>query len=129
MSRLLLAHCLTAVGLSFAPAPSARNDSDKKLIDGVKAAATKGAAPTDVDAVVGTKSTLNTARARDRATFSRVDLVEDPDNKPALSARDSLRWVAGWVRPVESKNPKVVGICWPKEGNLRVFYGEVLPPG
>jgi hypothetical protein len=129
MRRFLLALCLSGGGLSFAPAPSARNDADKdtKLVEAVKAAAAKGVAPTDVGAIVGTKSTLNTARDKDRATFSRVDLVEDPDNKPPLPDRETLRWVAYWVRPVEARNPKIVGIYWPKEGKPRMFYGEVLP--
>jgi hypothetical protein len=130
VSRLLLAICLLGGGLSFAPAPSTQknSDKDKKLIDAVKAAVAKGVAPADVDAVVGTKATLNTVRERDRGAFSRVDLVADDDNKPALPDRNSLRWVAYWVRSVKSKNPKVVGIYWPKEGKPRTFYGEVLPP-
>ena len=102
---------------------------DAKLVAAVKAAADKGLAPDKVEAVVGTRATLNTIREEDRGPFSRADIARDPDGGPGLPTRKTTRWAAYWVRPVEARNPKIVGIVWPKEGKPRVFFGEVLPPG
>jgi hypothetical protein len=33
-----------------------------------------------------------------------------------------------WTRPVESKNPRVVGICWSKDGRARAFFCIIYPP-
>ena len=125
---------LLAADLLFAAAASGlagvdAEGADAKLLAAVKAAADKGIGPDKIEAAVGTKATLNTRRAADRDAFSGADIAEDPGRKPALPARDSLRWVVYWVRPVDSRNPKVVGVCWPKEGKPQLFYGEVLPPG
>jgi ankyrin repeat protein len=109
-------------------APGGTRPEDEKLIAAVKGAAEKAIAADKVEAAVGSKATLNTFRAGDRDTFSIADIAVDPDRKPAMPDRDSLRWVAYWVRPVDSHNPKIVGVCWPKDGKPKVFFGEVLPP-
>jgi hypothetical protein len=116
-----------AVFVSVAEGADAKA-SDRKLIAAVKAAAVNGLQPAKVETAVGVKATLNTLRKPDRDSFSRADIVPDPDNKPRLPARDSLRWVVYWVRPIEGRNPKLVGIFWPKEGKPQVFFGEILPP-
>lgn len=105
--------------------PKAR---DAKLLEAIRAAARKGIGPEKIEAAVGSEATINTVRERDRDTFSIADIAADPGRKPALPDRASLKWVAYWVRPVESRNPKIAGIFWPKKGKPQVFYGEVLPP-
>ena len=125
----LLAAALLLASALPASAGMDAESADSKLLAAVKAAAEKGIEPGKIEAAVGTKATLNTLREVDRDAFSRADIAEDPGRKPALPARDSLRCVVYWVRPIDSKNPKIVGVCWPKEGRPRLFYGEVLPPG
>jgi hypothetical protein len=125
---LIAASCLFASVASGQDAGDAKA-KDEKLVSAIKAAIEKGLAPDKVEDSVGSKATLNTFRKEDRGPFSRADIVPDPDRKPALPDRDSLQWVAYWIRPVEGRNPKLVGIFWPKkEGKPQIFFGEILPP-
>ena len=102
---------------------------DEKLVAAIKSAIEKDLSPDKVEDAVGAKATLNTIRKEDRGSFSRADIIPDPDRKPALPDRDSLQWVAYWVRPVEGRNPKLVGIFWPKkDAKPQIFFGEILPP-
>jgi len=133
MGRCLLLEGLLTPVLLFAsatstPAAGHADGTDANLLAAVKAAAEKGIGPDKVEAAVGTKATLNTLRKVDRDAFSLADIAADPDRKPALPPRDSLRWVVYWVRPIDSRTPKIVGIVWPREGKPQPFYGEVLPP-
>jgi hypothetical protein len=133
MNRQCYISCLIAAGFLFKFADSAQaagnaKAKDEKLVAAVKAAAGKGIGPKNVEVAVGTKATLNTFHKEDRGPFSRADIVPDPDQKPVLPERASLRWVAYWVRPLEARNPKIVGIFWPKKGKPQMFFGEVLPP-
>jgi hypothetical protein len=100
---------------------------DEKLIASLKAALKQEIEADKVEAAVG-RAALNTVRRQDRDTFSRADIAPDPDSGPALPDRETIRYVAYWVRPVESRNPKIVGIVWPNKGKPHVFFGEVLPP-
>src|SRR5262249_26921793 len=109
--------------------PAAAKAKDARLVAAISAAAGKRITPDKVEAAVGTRATLNTFRKEDRLVLSHVDIVPDPDRQPPLPASDTIRWVAYWIRPIGSRNPKVVGICWPKDGRPQVFFGEVLPPG
>jgi hypothetical protein len=113
--------------LAGAPAPDMA-EKDRKLVAAVRVAAARDLAPNEAERAVGMKAVLNTSRERDRWVFTRADIVADPDHEEALPARDSIRWAAYWVRNVESRNPKLVGIYWPKEGRPKVFFGELLPP-
>lgn len=124
----LVAATFLSAGLASSQESGDKKAADKKLVAAVKAAADKVIDADKVEAVVGVKATLNTFRKEDRGRFSRVDIVADPDSKPALPDRDGLRWAAYWIRPVEGRNPKLVGIYWPKEGKPQVFFGEILPP-
>jgi hypothetical protein len=126
--------CITSVACILAASDSAQEKGagrtkDALLVAAVRAAAAKGLRPDKVEAVVGQRATLNTFRKQDVDSFQSADIAPDPNRKPALPERKTLRWAAYWVRPVESRNPKVVGIAWPKKGAPRLFFGEVLPPG
>jgi len=126
--------CLTALALLRAPADGDQEKGvaltpDARLIAAVQTAAAKGLAPGKVEATVGKRAALNTFRKDDSWTFTRADIAPDPNQKPPMPDRKTLRWVAYWVRPVESHNPRIIGIAWPKKGRPKVFFGEVLPPG
>ena len=103
--------------------------ADAKLIAAVRAAVEKGIEPDKAEEVAGKRATLNTLRKEDRMLFEIVSIAEDQDRKPTFPKGDTPRCVAYWVRPVEGRNPKVVGVYWPKEGKARIFFGEVLPSG
>ena len=119
---VVLAASVGAAPLS--PTPT----EDAKLVAAVRAAVKKGLAPGKVEATVGRRATLNTFRKEDEGPFQRADIAADADLEPALPERKSLRWVAYWVRPVKSRNPKIVGLAWSKKGQAQLFFGEVLPP-
>jgi hypothetical protein len=126
MTRWILCGLLLAV-----PAPAQEKDEsrvkDEKLIASLKAAIKQEIEADKVEAAVG-RATLNTVRRRDRDTFSRADIAPDADSGPALPDRETIRYVAYWIRPLESHNPKIVGIVWPNKGKPHIFFGEVLPP-
>jgi hypothetical protein len=102
---------------------------DEKLVRAIKKAIENEVEPGKVDANVGSKATLNTLRKEDAGLFEIVDIAADPGSGPALPDRKTIKYVAYWVRPVDGKNPKIVGIVWPKQGKSQIFYGQVLPPG
>jgi hypothetical protein len=102
---------------------------DARLLAAVEAAGKNGLAPGKVEAAVGRRATLNTFREEDDGPFHRADIAPDRKRNPSLPGRKGIRWAAYWVRPVEARNPRIVGIVWPKKGKPRIFYGEVLPPG
>ena len=118
---------LAASGDGRGPADITK-DADARLVARVKAAAAKGIMPDKIEAAVRTRATLNTFREEDRGPFRRADIAPDPDGGPGLPDAKTIRWAAYWVRPVEARNPRIVGIVWPKEGRPRVFFGKALPP-
>jgi cobalt/nickel transport protein len=102
---------------------------DDKLVAAIKAAIANEVEPGKIEAAVGTKATLNTIRKDDATAFALADIAADAASGPALPDRKTIRYVAYWVRPVEGRNPRIVGIVWPNTGKLQLFYGELLPPG
>jgi hypothetical protein len=118
--------CLIAVCGSAQEAKDSKA-KDTELLDAIKAAADKETQPEKVEAVVGRKATVNTIRKADRDVLSIANIAEDPERKPVLPRGEAPKWVAYWVRRIDTRNPKIVGIFWPEKGKPQVFYGEVLP--
>jgi hypothetical protein len=114
--------------LPAAGAPDTAQERDQKLVKAIQAAIEKELEPGKVESSVGTKATLNTIRKGDADTLSGADIVADRDAGPAMGDRDAISHVAYWIRPVDSRNPRLVGIVWPKNGKPRIFFGELLPP-
>jgi hypothetical protein len=102
---------------------------DEKLVSAIQSALKHGIGPAKVEAAVGKRATLNTVRKGDRDPFEHADIAPDRDSGPALPDRKTIRHAAYWVRPIEGRNPKLVGIVWPKTGKPQIFFGELLPPG
>jgi hypothetical protein len=125
VSILVAAVCV----IRAAGGPGSAEEQDQKLVKAIKAAVKQEVEPGKVEASVGAKATLNTIRKGDVDTLAGTDIAADRDSRPALGERDAINHVAYWVRPVESRNPRLVGIVWPKKGKPRIFYGELLPPG
>jgi hypothetical protein len=127
---VMLAVCSAAAGLASAEEPIDAKARDEKLIAAVQAAAGKGLSPDEAEKAVGVRATLSTVRSADKALFDQmVSFRPDSDRKTDLPGSE-YKWVAYWVREVNGKDgyPKVVGVCWPKEGKPRVFFCEILPP-
>jgi hypothetical protein len=124
----LVATALLIAGCAPAHKVEGENPEDRELLAKINKAADEGIDPDKVDAAVGLIAVVNTVRNADRQALSFVNIAEDPDRKPAFPYGTSVRWVAYWMRPVESHNPKIVGILWPEEGKAQMFYGLVLPP-
>ncbi len=125
VSLLVTAICVIRV----AGDPGSAEERDQKLIKAIKAAVEQEVEPGKVEASVGVKATINTSRKADADTFGRTDIAADRDSGPAMGNRDDISHVAYWVRPIDSRNPKLVGIVWPKKGKPRIFFAELLPPG
>jgi hypothetical protein len=131
MTRLILCGCIFGLLLAVAGQAQEKDDAkrkDEKLIASIKAALKQEIEADKVEAAVG-RAALNTVREQDRDTFSLADIATDSDSGPALPDRETIRYVVYWVRPGESRNPKIVGIVWPNKGKPQVFFGEVLPRG
>jgi hypothetical protein len=113
--------------LLWAPAPKERKPielTDAELIKRVREAVAKKATPALVEKMVGTEATIISTRAPDRYSLSRADIFPDGE----------LEWVKNvkkypvmiyWVRPVKSRECKIVGIVWDEKGNPRLFFGIV----
>jgi hypothetical protein len=120
---------------------------DARLLVGVKAAASRGIPPDQVEAVVGRQAVVNTFktehgdRALERLSFAmwgpRPDVPDRLFPSPAAAARYAKEWthrlytaqeVVCWVRPVEGRPRKLVGIAWHDDGEAEVFFGVVSPP-
>jgi hypothetical protein len=102
-------------------------EDDEKLVQMVKEGAKKKVAIMDIEVFVRRNATINTARSRDKNLFRKVDIEIDRPNSEISSFSDA-QYVVYWVRPVESKVPKVVGLVWTAQNDIKLFFGVVQPP-
>lgn len=110
------------------PARQPVSMTDQQLIQAVRNAAAGGATTTDVEARVGASPVINTIRPGDRQKLraGTVELDSDQQSEVAtLEAQD----LAYWDRPGTFENPHVVGIAWLANGDAKVFFAVVYPPG
>jgi hypothetical protein len=142
MNRLLVQACLAVTVLAGPgalawgpPEPDgAAVCADADLIAAVKAAARRGVGPEMVELVVGRRAVINTTRD-DRAIVESANLEADGEGPTTgegkarpLPELAKVRHVVYWGRPVEARNPRMVGIAWDEDGTARVFFFVVYPP-
>jgi hypothetical protein len=101
-------------------------NADERLIAKVREAARTGAAVGTLEATIGV-ATFTTAR-QPLDILRRVELVPEPDHPDDRWVFAEAAGVAYWTRPIESHNPRVVGVIYRKDGSTKIFFAELLPP-
>jgi hypothetical protein len=104
-----------------------RDKTDAELIEAVRRAAQARLTPDAAEAAVG-EAVVNTSRNLPLEALRRVDLIADEASGQQTLSREGARAVAYWERPIESKDPRMVGMIWRADGAVEVFFGVVLPP-
>jgi hypothetical protein len=102
--------------------------TDEALIARVRSAIDARVAPREIDAYVGQKAMVNTATGFPLEGLRRVNVLPDPDHPEHTLQLDSAEAVVYFGRPVESNDPKIVGVQYRRDGSAGVFFGIVLPP-
>jgi hypothetical protein len=102
--------------------------TDDALIRGVRSAVDARIAPNKIEAHVGHKSMVNTTTGFPLEGLRRVNLIPDPEHAAETLNLDSAVAVVYFGRPVDSSDPKVVGVQYHRDGSAAVFFGIVLPP-
>jgi hypothetical protein len=101
--------------------------SDRELIEAVRRAAQARLDPVAAEAAVG-PAAVSTRRNFPLEALRGVDLIPDEDAGQATLKLEGARDVVYWARPVESHDPRMVGLVWRADGAVEVFFGIVLPP-
>jgi hypothetical protein len=101
---------------------------DDELTTRVRAAVAAGDAPETLAARIGRKPAIDTTAGQPIALLRRVDLVPDPDHPGEAFALEDARAVVYWIRPIQAKDPRVVGVQVGANGKPRMFFGVVQPP-
>lgn len=110
-------------------APAATDDRDAELIGAVRAAVVAGVPPARLAAEVGVPPTIDTLDGSyPLEGLRRVDLIIDPDHPDEPLTLTGATGVVYWVRPVTSRDPRVVGIQVAADGTPSVFFAIILPP-
>ncbi len=99
---------------------------DKQLMEAVKKALAEKVKPHEVERFVGARATISTLRKGERDALSAAKF--EPDTKMGLPKLRDAEQVVYWIRPVETRNPSLVGLVWSKGGAVELFTGFVLPP-
>jgi hypothetical protein len=103
------------------------NAADRSLIAAVRAAAAAGARPEEVEALVGRAAVVNSARDGTLMWFYKHWPPHDPEAPSEVLNLDEALQVVVWKRPVKARNPRLVGIQWPRAGPPTVFFGILFP--
>lgn len=102
--------------------------TDETLIQRVRGAADSRVAPRDIEAYVGQKAMVNTTTGFPLEGLRRVNVIPDPDHPEQTLKLDAAEAVVYFGRPVESDDPKIMGVQYRRDGSAAVFFGIVLPP-
>lgn len=101
--------------------------TDDELLDAIRAAVAAGASPENAEERVGTPALINTTRPRDRRLLEGADIgIDEESGVPPLPR--GAHHVVYWLRPVESRNPRLAGIAWDESGVPVLFCGVGYPP-
>jgi hypothetical protein len=99
--------------------------SDAELVRAVEKAVQDRAAPADVEARVGQRALVNTARDGRGPILDR-NLATDEQSSGKLPHLPAAREVVFWRRPLAAPNPRLVGIEW-LEAGPQLFFAVLLP--
>jgi hypothetical protein len=106
---------------------SRRDKTDAELIEAVRRVAQARLTPDAAEAAVG-EAAVNTSRNLSLAALRRTNLIADEASSQQTLSLEGARDVVYWERPLESKDPRMVGLIWRADGAVEVFFGVVLPP-
>jgi len=99
------------------------NERDANLVHAVERAVAKKIEPLEVETFVGSKVAVNTMKGNLALEF--IDIVpENPEDDPPPV--HSASNVVFWLRPIEGKARRVVGITWDDEGEPTIFSGFAI---
>jgi hypothetical protein len=101
---------------------------EEPLVLKVREAIEKKVAIENIEKFVGEDATVNTMRPVDRDVLALADIEIDRKNSQIASLKDA-KHVVYWIRSIESRNPKLVGVAWTAQDEMKVFFGVVLPRG
>lgn len=104
-----------------------QTDNDE-LITRVRAAVAADEAPETLATRIGRKPAIDTTAGQPIALLRRVDLVPDPDHPGEVLALEGARAVVYWIRPIQARDPRAVGVQVGADGKPHMFFGVVLPP-
>jgi hypothetical protein len=110
-----------------APMNKTQMSDDERLIERVRDAARARVAVASVEAAVGQKPLINTTANYPNEGLRRVEFQDDPDFPSEVLVLADATAVVYWSRPIESKNPRVVGVQYRKDGSASVFFAAILP--
>ena len=107
--------------------------SDEALIKQVKKAIADKIPMSKVEKFVGQKAVLNTATLVGRKSFEILRIWVD-DSSSELESLKGIDKVAVWLRPIElhttsdkCDSPKIIGIARTPKGEIKLFFGEIIP--
>lgn len=106
------------------------NDRDNVLVRAVESAVNEKLPLEKVKTRVGVQPTMITSgnSASKALARARVEIDRDPPNVSPIPVIRSATVVVYWIRPMDSRFPKVIGIAWNEEGKGEIFSGILLPP-
>ena len=102
--------------------------SDADLVARVGSAVLRRVKLRRVEKVVGIPATLNTVKNGHREVLWRACIGPDPAKRKCGLDWKAARDVVYWVRPVRSRNPRIVGVFWTRDGRCKRFFGVIYPP-
>jgi hypothetical protein len=102
--------------------------SDASLVARVGSAVLRRVKLRRVETVVGIPATLNTAKNGHWELLRRVCIGPDAAKRGSSLDWKTARDVVYWVRPVRSRNPRIVGIVWTRDSGSKRFFGIIYPP-
>ncbi|HVZ42154.1 MAG TPA: hypothetical protein VHI13_22935 [Candidatus Kapabacteria bacterium] len=100
--------------------------TDHELVARIRRAIAAGIDAAGIEEFVGAHAWINSIRHPDVDTLRMVNLGADPDGVPPALADAAA--VVYWGRPLESVNPRIVGVTWNDDGRPSLFFGVVYPP-
>jgi hypothetical protein len=101
---------------------------DERLIARVRALSEGTVDPAAFEERVGSKALVNTSGSFPLEALRRMPLAPEPDHPDETLELASAQTVIYWSRPIEAKNPRVVGIQIDQTGTAAVFFAVVFPP-
>ena|SRR6266540_1039632 len=99
------------------------SDKDEQLVTKIREAISQQTKIEDVETFVGVKATVNTSRTRGRDGLP--DFLDDPQEVDQIPNLREAKDFVYWVRPIESKPTRIVGILWNDKNEMKLFFGIV----
>jgi hypothetical protein len=102
------------------------SEEDSRLVAAIMKAAEERMPIEGIEKTVGVRATINTQRQHERELLAMTDISGDPPESVEAPRVHSASNVVFWVRPVESRLPRIIGVVWYGEDQGEVFTGVVM---